>query len=97
LFYKKDFTATAQCNPHDEVESWYSWAKDWENYAIDQFPISEKDEIIIGDSIHLKMKTENVLLPNHPKQKYLNKIVAKLTKHTQTQSIQTINPKQRSK
>lgn len=88
----------AQCNPADEVESWYSWAKDWENYAIDQFPIPESQEMIIGDSIHVRMMEENAIVKGHPKQAYLEQILAKLTPHTQrkgiTYKIHVINDRQ---
>ncbi len=77
----------AQCNPEDEVESWYQWAKEWENYAIDQFPIGEEDEMKIGDSLHVKMQTENVLLKKHPKKAYINKIVQKLAKGVNRKGI----------
>lgn len=79
--------AQAQCNPDDTVESWYSWAKDWENYAIDQFPISEKDEMKIGDTLNRNMYKENKIIKKYAKQAYLDGIVSKLTKNVKRPGI----------
>ncbi|HRI27480.1 MAG TPA: M48 family metallopeptidase [Chitinophagales bacterium] len=82
------FITKAQCNSDDTIESWYSWAKDWENYAIDQFPISVSDEAFIGDTLHNGMAKEQKIVKNYPKQAYLYGIVQKLTKHINRKGIQ---------
>lgn len=77
----------AQCNPDDTVESWYAWAKDWENYAVDQFPISEADEMNIGDTLNQNMYKENKIVKKYNKQAYLDGIVKKLTKNVKRPGI----------
>ncbi|MGB1205851.1 MAG: M48 family metallopeptidase [Chitinophagales bacterium] len=94
ILFSSSTYISAQCYPVDDtenfdgqVESWYKWAKDWENYAIDQFPISERDEMLIGDSLHLTMAKENVLLKTHPKKRKVEQIVANLAKSANRKSI----------
>ncbi len=77
----------AQCNPDDTVESWYTWAKDWENYAIDQYPISLSDEAYIGDTLHKGMMKENKILTKYSKQPYLDGIVKKLSHYVNRKGI----------
>jgi len=79
--------AQAQCNPDDTVESWYSWAKEWENYAIDQFPISLSEESYIGDTLHKGMIKENKILNNYSKQANLDGIVKKLSQYVNRKGI----------
>jgi predicted Zn-dependent protease len=78
----------AQCNPDAQsIDSWYSWAKSWQNSAVDYFPISVEDEIVIGDSIHAQMSGEYVLDTKYAKQSYLDKIVKRLTANTKRKGI----------
>lgn len=78
----------AQCNPDEQsIDSWYNWAKGWQNSAVDYFPISISDEIVIGDSIHAQMSSEYVLDKKYAKQDYLNKIVKRLAANTKRQGI----------
>jgi predicted Zn-dependent protease len=77
----------AQCNPNDTVESWYGWFKGYENWALDYVPISEADEMIVGDSVHLEMTKEFKLVRGYEKQAYLENIVRKLTQHVERKGI----------
>ena len=78
----------AQCNPDAQsIDSWYNWAKSWQNSAVDYFPISIGDEIIIGDSIHAQMSSEYVLDKKYAKQDYLDKIVKRLIANTKRKGI----------
>jgi len=79
--------AHAQCNPNDEIESWYDWAKGWQNYAADLYPISEKQEMSVGDSLHLMIANEGKLLKKHPKQTYLNNLLDKICQHVERPEI----------
>lgn len=80
--------AHAQCNPDTQsIDSWYDWAKSWQNSAVDYFPISAADEVIIGDSLHQQMTHDNVLDQKYNKQAYLDRIVARLAANTQRKGI----------
>lgn len=87
LFLTISLAANAQCQPDDQVESWYSWAKGYENAALDYFPVSEAEEMIIGDSVHLEMKKQFKLTKNYAKQDYLDGIVKKISAYTNRKGI----------
>lgn len=89
LYFCGSFTTViyAQCNPDDQVESWYGWFKSYENWALDYVPISEADEAIVGDSVHLEMAKEFKLINKHDKQAYLDNIVARLTQNVERKNI----------
>lgn len=81
-------TVSAQpCNPEEYVESIYEWGKSWENYALEFFALAEEDEEIIGDSLHRQMANEHIIAENHPKQAYLNRILARLTPHVKRKGV----------
>lgn len=87
LLIAASVSAYAQCQPDDQVESWYSWAKGYENTALDYFPVSEAEEMIIGDSVHNEMKKQFKLLKSYGKQEYLNGIVKKLSPYVKRNGI----------
>ncbi|MGB0839996.1 MAG: M48 family metalloprotease [Chitinophagales bacterium] len=79
--------AQAQCNPEDQIESWYDWAKGWENYAVDQLETSEADEMEMGNNLHQEMSKEQKYVKKHPKQAMLDEIMNKLTAHVERPGI----------
>ena len=87
LFCLPFLPVLGQCNPNDSIESWYDWAKGYQNMGLDYFALSVKDENIVGDSLHKQITKEYVLEKNYFKQDYLNKIVAKLTPFLQRKGI----------
>lgn len=72
----------AQCNPQDQVESWYDWFKDLENSALDYLPISDELEQKIGLNLHKEISTSNKILTDHPKKALVEEVMRKLTAHT---------------
>ncbi len=81
------FDANAQCKPDDEVESWLSWGKSWENLAIDFFPISVERESEVGDSLYWEMTKEQKLLKTHPNKPMLDRVMRRLTPHVNRKGI----------
>lgn len=80
----------AQCNNENDWIEWsYTNIKMLENYAVDYVSqsISAKEEMKIGDTLHIGMKKENDLDENFPKQEYLNFLVNKLVKYNNRQGI----------
>lgn len=78
----------AQCNHDDNsVDAWYSWFKGYENQLVDYFPLSERDEMIIGDSVHLEMAKQFKLSDKYERQSYLDGIVKRLSPHVERKSI----------
>lgn len=78
----------AQCNPDDTVESWYGWFKGLRKLGDRNYvPISEADEMIVGDSVHLEMTKEFKLVRGYEKQAILENIVRKLTQHVERKGI----------
>jgi len=80
-------STVAQCNPEDWVESFYNLGKDIEKIAFDFFPISDADEEIIGDSLHLKMVEKGNIADQHPQQVVLQRILRKLTPYVKRKGI----------
>ena len=81
------FNVQAQCNPNDEVESWLSWGKSWENLALDYFPISVERETEVGDSLYTEMIKEQKLLSSHPQKRMLDRVMNRLTPHVNRKGI----------
>ncbi|MEZ4888836.1 MAG: M48 family metallopeptidase [Chitinophagales bacterium] len=81
------FNVNAQCNPDDEVESWLSWGKSWENFALDYFPMSVEREVEIGDSLYIEMIKDQKLLKSHPKKPMLDRVMSRLTPHVNRKGI----------
>lgn len=77
----------AQCDPNNTVESWYDWAKDWENYIVDYVPISTAQETRIGDSLHLQMAREYNLLEQHPKKASTTAMLQKIAQYTHRKDL----------
>lgn len=75
------------CNPEEWVESFYEWGKSWENYILDYFPITVEEEETIGDSLHVAMGKENILLDRHFKQDFLNKVLSRIVPHVERKGI----------
>ncbi len=81
-------TAIAQCNPEDWIEWGYDWGKVIEKEALKLFPLSEADEEIIGDSLHLQMIAKGNVAKNHPQKATLQRILRKITPHVKRKGIQ---------
>ena len=80
---------TAQCNPDEWIEGWYDWAKGWQNYALDQFPITDAEEMACGDTMHLAVTKDYQLIPRaqHPKGGVLQQILQNLAQYKQRKGI----------
>lgn len=77
----------AQCNPDDQVESWYSYLKSYGNSGIDYFPIPESDEMIVGDSVHLEMSKQFEFVKKYADQARLDAIISRLSAFVNRKNI----------
>ncbi len=78
---------SAQCDPNNEVESWYAWARDLENQAVDYFEFSVAEENHIGDSLHLLMKGQNKITNVHKDKKKLENMLKSIAQYAERPGI----------
>jgi len=79
----------AQCNPNDQVESWYDWFKDMQNQTIEMYgkPLTVAQENQVGDSIHLQLINETPLIGEHAKQRHINQMVKRISQYVERKEV----------
>lgn len=80
LLFSYCSNAFAQCNPESTVESFLDIGKSLEDAVLSYTPITTREEILIGDSLHQEMtKSKQFKISNnHPQEAKVNRILKKL-------------------